>query len=309
MGVTSHLRSLQALETAVRTGSLTAAGEQLGITPAAVGQRIKALEEYLGAELLLRSRAGLRPSPALAEALPYLKQAFADLAIAADALELQRGEEVHVSCPPDFCSLWLEPRLPSFRSAFPRVRFCLNGEGDAPLRLERADCRIEFGGGGGEPLFPDYVLPIGTPLNVDRTAAMPVESRLEGFPLLHVDLYRDDSAALDWQQWIKREGLSRTAPERGMRFRRLAAALDSVLADAGFALAGVALLGDAIGKGRLAFPYPRSAGCWTAGQYRATFRADVARRAPIRAFRDWLLKEAASTRNWLAEFSGSPLPP
>lgn len=293
---------------AVRTGSLTAAGQQLGITAAAVGQRIKALEDYLGTELLLRSRAGLRPSPALAEALPHLRQAFAGLSLAADALELQRGEEVHVSAPPDFCSLWLQPRLAIFRSAFPRLRFCLNGEGDAPLRLERADCLIEFGTEGGEPLFPDYVLPIGTPRNVERTAALPIESRLEGFPLLHVDLYRDDPAGLDWKQWIERQGLSRTAPERGMRFRRLEAALDSVLADAGFAMGGVALLGEVVEEGRLAFPYPRSAGCWTAGQYRATFRHDVARRAPLRAFRDWLLEEAASTREWLTEFSGGALP-
>jgi DNA-binding transcriptional LysR family regulator len=68
----SHLRSLQALEAAIRNGSLVAAASELGISPAAVGQRIKALEDYLGVELILRGRAGLQPSKALDSALPTL---------------------------------------------------------------------------------------------------------------------------------------------------------------------------------------------------------------------------------------------
>ena len=62
----THLRALQALELALRTGSLKGAAGILAITPAAVGQRIKALEDYLGTELLVRGRAGLRATPALA---------------------------------------------------------------------------------------------------------------------------------------------------------------------------------------------------------------------------------------------------
>jgi len=46
----THLKSLQALELAVREGSLTAAAVKLGITPAAVGQRIRSLEDYLGVD-------------------------------------------------------------------------------------------------------------------------------------------------------------------------------------------------------------------------------------------------------------------
>ena len=56
MAVTTHLKSLQALELAVRTGSFKAAAETLGITPAAIGQRIRSLEDYLGTDLLVRGR-------------------------------------------------------------------------------------------------------------------------------------------------------------------------------------------------------------------------------------------------------------
>ena len=53
-----YLRSLQALDLVLQTGSLKAAAETLMITPAAVGQRIKALEDYLGIELVMRGRSG-----------------------------------------------------------------------------------------------------------------------------------------------------------------------------------------------------------------------------------------------------------
>jgi LysR family glycine cleavage system transcriptional activator len=97
MAAPNHLRGLQALELAVRYGSFTAAGDALGITPAAVGQRVKALEDYLGVELLLRGRSGIQPAPGLASALPSLRQGFRELEVAARELELQRGQEL--ACP------------------------------------------------------------------------------------------------------------------------------------------------------------------------------------------------------------------
>src|SRR5688572_1032311 len=106
----SHLKSLQALELAIRTGSFKAAADRLAITPAAVGQRVKALEDYLGIELLERGRAGVRPSPELAAALPHLASAFASLESAARELDLQRGQELHVAAASDFAELWLKPR-------------------------------------------------------------------------------------------------------------------------------------------------------------------------------------------------------
>jgi LysR family glycine cleavage system transcriptional activator len=131
-------------------------------------------------------------------------------------------------------------------------------------------------------------------------------SRLEGFPLLHVDFYKDDAAGLGWQDWTRRHALIRTAPERGIRFRRISAAIDSVLADAGFALSGVALLRGLIEEDRLALPYPVTMGSWSENSFSVTFAADWQRRAPLRAFREWLLGEARQTREWLEALALGP---
>ena len=142
MAPTTHLNSLRALEMAVREGSLQRAAAKLGITPAAVGQRIRALEKFLDTDLILRGRSGLRPTPALEGALDDLQVAFAALDRVASSLEFQRTAEIHVIADPDWAELWLLPRLSAFRSEHPNILFNINGEGDVPMRLGAAARRI-----------------------------------------------------------------------------------------------------------------------------------------------------------------------
>lgn len=306
MAAPSHLKSLQALEAALRLGSLKKAGDALAITPAAVGQRIKALEEYLGVDLLTRGRSGLAPTPTLAPALPHLRAAFQELDALSEALQLQRGQEIHVAATSDLAELWLRPKLSRFQAAHPNVAFCVNGEGDAPLRLGAVDCELTFGpkpeGALRDVLFGDFTAPISSLENCARIGGKDAMERLEGFPLLHVDVYREDPHAANWGSWIKANGLRRTAPERGVRFQRIAPAVDAVLADAGLAICGLALLRDAVEGGGIVLPFPKSTGSWTTHVYQARFRAETLLRPQVRRFRAWLLKEAEDTANWLAGY-------
>lgn len=303
MAAPAYLRSLQALELSLRLGSFAAASEALGITPAAVGQRVKALEDYLGIEVLVRARSGLMASPALSPALPHLERAFAELEAAARELELQRGHELHIAAASDFVELWLAPRLARFRSRHPNVRFCINGEGDAPLRLGRIDCEIRYGPTDDprtDTLFHDYVLPVTSPVNMMRTARLDADARLEGFPLVHVDFYKDDPAGLSWPDWVAANGVARSAPERGMRFQRITAALDAILANAGVGLIGLALLKEPLESGAVATPYPVEAGRRSEYAFVARFRADSGGRRHIQHFRQWLIEESRETSAWLS---------
>jgi LysR family transcriptional regulator, glycine cleavage system transcriptional activator len=305
----SHLKSLQALELALRLGSLQAAAHALWITPAAVGQRIKALEDYLGMDLLVRGRSGLRPTAEMSEALTHLRAAFQELDTAAAMLNLQRGDEIRLAATSDFVDLWLNPRLASFRAEHPHILFCINGEGDAPLRIGPVDCEISFGpqrrGPGDELLFRDYVLPIGSPENTRRISNVTLRDRLEGFPLLHLDLYKDDPSAPNWSNWIKAQRLRRTEPDRGIRFQRIRPTLEAVLANAGLTICGLALLAPYIDNGTLSLPFPVSTGRWTDHAFQARFRPDALLRPQVKRFRQWLVSEAAITRAWLAQRADS----
>lgn len=172
-------------------------------------------------------------------------------------------------------------------------------------------CEIYFGPVGDDRapdarraqlLFHDHVLPVTSPENERRVAALDGPTRLEGFPLLHVDFYRDDARAPKWPDWLSARGLTRTAPERGIRSQRIAPAVDAVLANAGFAMCGVVLLREAIETGRLSLPFPVDSGRRTSQAFQARFRAETLQRPQLRRFRQWLLDEAAVTRRWLEPF-------
>ena len=298
----SHLKSLQAIELALRLGSLTKAAEALSITPAAVGQRIKMVGDYLGLELVVRGRSGLQATAALAEALQHLHIAFRELERCADLLDVQKGEEIHIAAPSDFAELWLAPRLPQFRQAHPRVLFCINGEGDAPYRVGRLDCVITFGpireDGDGQVLFRDFLVPICSTENALRLHNLASLERLEGFPLLHLDLYKNDPAAIGWAEWIVGAQLQRSAPERGIRFNRVSHGLSAVMSHAGLMMCGIALVSHLVDGHQLALPYPAETGAWTSHAYQ--LRASSRRpRSQVERFHRWLTDECRKTLAWL----------
>jgi len=304
----SHLRALQALEVALRTGSLKAASEALAITPAAVGQRVKALEEYLGIDLLVRGRSGLQPTRELSSALPHLHTAFQELARVGELLELQRGHRIHLAAVSDVHALWLEPRLPQFFAKHPNIDIKVNGGTELPRPPRGADCEIFFGPVAEshqaderrcEILFFDLVAPVTSPENERRVATLGGARRLEGFPLLHVDFYRDDPLAPRWPDWLAEQHLRRSAPERGIRFRCVAPAIDAVLANAGFALCGVGLLRERIESGQLSLPFPMTSARRTSHAFQVRFRPEALQRPQVRRFRQWLLEQSAETQRWM----------
>lgn len=301
----SHLKALQALELALRLGSLQAAGSALWITPAAVGQRIKALEDYLGVDLVVRGRSGLRPTSELSGAIEHLRVAFQELDAVSTMLNLQRGDEIHIAATSDFADLWLRPRIERFRVGHPHVLFCINGEGDAPLRIGQADCEIVFGpqraDARDDMLFRDFVLPISSPENTRRISDIALRDRLEGFPLLHLDFYKEDPNAHNWAAWIKSQRLRRTEPNRGIRFQRIKPAVEAVLANAGLTICGLTLIGPQIDDGTISLPFPISTGQWTDHSFQARFRADAMLRPQVKRFREWLVDQAKATQDWLLQ--------
>ena len=298
MTAASHLKSFQALELAVRTGSLKNAADLLAITPAAVGQRIKTLEDYLGVDLVVRGRSGLKPAPALSKALPHLTRAFLELAGAAEALEFQRVNEIQIAADTDWAELWLKPRLAQFKAAYPNILFSINGEGDVPMRLGHTDIEIDFGKVQAAEnhllLFQDFLVPLGSPANTRRIANR--KNRLEGFPLLHLDFYKDDPKAFNWAKWIAAHGHHRAAPQGGIiRFQRIGPGLEAVVSDAGLMICGLALISERVDKGEICLPFPAKTGSWTSHAFQARFRRDALLRPQVQRFRDWLETQAQMT--------------
>ena len=66
------LRALQAFECFGRTGSVNAAARALGVTPGAISQQLRLLEEHLGVVLLVKDGRRAALTPAVREAMEEL---------------------------------------------------------------------------------------------------------------------------------------------------------------------------------------------------------------------------------------------
>ncbi|MDU8945366.1 LysR family transcriptional regulator [Ovoidimarina sediminis] len=304
MPATTHLRALQALEIALRRGSLTEAAREIGISPAAVGQRIRGLEDYLGTELLLRGRSGLWPTRELEAALDDLRTAFAALDRVTEKLDFQRVTEIHIVAEPDWAELWLLPRLETFRAEHPNILFCINGEGDVPVRLGAPDCRIEYGGTSGEPLYTDILMPITGPDNVRRIGDWDPVLQMQGMPLLHLEAHRRSDNHPGWVAWFETFGHRREGPDRGPHYQHARVALEAVRDNVGFLVCGLSLAARDVAEGRVVLPLPREQHLLAPEPYRLAIRPEALARPQLQRFVAWLTDEIARTVEEIAHLSG-----
>lgn len=296
MPATTHLKSLQALDLALRLGSFKAAADRMNITPAAVGQRIRALEIYLGADLLRRGRSGLRPTPELEPALGDLHAAFSALDRVTETLDFQRVSEIQVVADIDWAELWLAPRLAKFREANPHILLCVNGVGDAPFRLGPPDIRVIYGEGPDEVLFTDILLPLTGPDNLRRIAGSQPDAQMEGMPLLHLKSQLEAPDRPGWVEWFRAYGNRKAGPARGVRYPLAHLALEAARAEVGFLLCGYSLIAGDLAAGRIVPLFPTSQNLPATHPYRLRIRPDSEKRPQVRRFADWLRAEAAETR-------------
>lgn len=300
MSVASHLKSLQALEMAIRVGSLKDAADRLGITPAAVGQRIRSLEDFLGTDLLMRGRSGLKPTADLSRALADLKTAFAALDRVTEHLDFQRVTEIHIVADADWSELWLLPRLDAFKKDNPNILFCINGAGDVPMRLGAPDCRIEYGPPDkGEELFRDRLLPAVSPNNLYRIDIGDGQVSLEGMPFMHLEAQRDDDMHPGWQEWVAAFGYRNEGAERGMHYRSARLALEAVRQGVGFLVCGLSLIERDLADGAVVLLFPAHQSLVAPMPYILTVNARGSIRPQLRRFCDWLRDQALLTRNSL----------
>lgn len=300
MPVITHLKSLQALEMALRVGSLKGAAAELAITPAAVGQRIRALESFLGTDLLLRGRSGLQPTAELRSAVADLKIAFSALDRVTQTLDFQRITEIHLVADIDWAELWLAPRLPAFQKQHPNILFCINGAGDVPARIGAPDCRITLEkGNSGDILFTDVHLPVCGPDNLRRVVESDDGSHMEGMPLLHFQAQLDSADRPGWVDWFGKYGQRREGADRGIHYRHVRLALEAARQEVGFLVCGLALVEEDLKLGQLVLPFPAHQYVSAPASYRLKIREPKVIRPQLQSFCDWLRAESALTAGQL----------
>lgn len=289
------LNSLRAFEAVARHLSITQAAEELGVTPGAVSQSVKALEDYVGRALLNRTPRGLAMTDAAEAALASLSEGFDLLAEGARRLSgPERGGRLTVSVAPSFAAKWLAPRLTDLMESHPDLDLQIHASmGLADFESEGVDIAIRYGAGKwrgleSKLLLREEVTPVCAQRLGDEIGS---PSDLAKFTLIHDDSSLSDESCPDWSMWLKAAGVTNIDASRGPRFNQSNLALEAAANGRGVVLAKRALAQNDLDNGRLAAPFAMRTPIEFA--YYLVHPPGRARSRPARAFITWLTGQAA----------------
>ncbi len=145
------LNAMRVFDAAARHLSFTRAADELAVTPAAVGQQIRALEDMLGVVLFRRTSKGLELTDEASAGLPALRTGFLHFEDAVQAMQAGQSSHVYtIAAPRDLFAAWLAPRLAAFRKANPEVRYSLVGDESADFTEANLDLAVRWLEGPGE---------------------------------------------------------------------------------------------------------------------------------------------------------------
>jgi LysR family glycine cleavage system transcriptional activator len=146
------LNGLRVLDAAARHLSFTRAADELAVTPAAVGQQIRALEDTLGVVLFRRTTRGLELTPEGEAGLGALRGGFLQFEEAVRAMQAgQSSKSLTIAAPRDVTAKWLMPRLAEIAESDRELRFVLLSADDSVDFTEaNLDLAIRWGEGPGE---------------------------------------------------------------------------------------------------------------------------------------------------------------
>lgn len=286
-----QLTALRAFEAAARHLSFARAAEELHVTPAAISQQIKQLEEYLGVSLFRRGR-NLALSDSAAAALPLLSEGFDQLERAVVRLHAGNDEgPLVISLPPTFASRWLMGRLDDFQSHYPDIELHLHASRRlVDFTMEEVDIAIRFGSGNfaglhADRLMPEAIVPIAAP-SIASNIAEPAD--LLQYTLLNDDAHSWDPTFPDWDTWLSSLGVS--GKPRIRHFSDVNLVIEAATAGLGIALAWRSLVEGALRAGRLQQLFDSTLP--TNHGYHLLVPPNRLQVPKIAAFREWMLEQA-----------------
>lgn len=291
------LNALRAFDAAARHLSFKKASEELSVTPAAVSQQVRSLEEYLGVQLFRRVNRSLYLTPVAENSLSALQDGFKGFEAAVAALQVvQTDMNLKVSVSPSFASKWLVPRLGNFHDARPDIIVRVS----ASMMLvdfanEDFDIAIRYGAGNYsglyvEELLRESVAPVCSPALLEGDNPVRGLKDLKRFTLIHDDSSLDDPSCPDWHMWLKAACVSVGDGHSALHFNQSNLAIEAAIAGRGVALAKSTLAAADIKAGRLVRPFEKAQPVDFA--YYIVCPEDMLEKEKVSSFVDWLRAEA-----------------
>jgi LysR family glycine cleavage system transcriptional activator len=281
--------AIRAFEATARHLSMTAAADELCVTPSAISHQIRALEAFLDTALFEREGNRLRLTLTGAAYKGKLTGLLDQLDETTREIARPARRELRVLTTPGFAARWLVPRLD--RLAFGHeIRLRISeGAPSTDFATNEADVVVHWGdapvpGVVVEPMMASARYPVASPDFVAR-AGIVRPADLLGVTLMH------DEVGDGWAEWAEAAGVGPLDGFRGPRFPNCEIATTAAERGQGVALGYEAMVRETVACGRLVRLFdtvtlPRI--IYSVAYPEA--RAGVPR---IAAFRDWLFAEVA----------------
>jgi DNA-binding transcriptional LysR family regulator len=238
--MTSRLPSLVTLrlfDVAARHQSFTRAGQEFGLTHAAVSQRLAALQATVGYRLFVRAGRRMVPTPDAQRLLPGTRQALRLLEAIYGRPAPQPTKDSHtlvLSCTLPFASRWLVPRMARFAAAHPDIELELRPSAEVlDLRRANLDAAIRYGPGHwpgltSVHLADETVFPVASPSYKQRLRLRRPQDLQRAVLIRH--------PPQPWEPWLHQAGVELPAPPAGPLATETGLALDIAIAGGGVAL-------------------------------------------------------------------------
>ncbi|SCX22938.1 Gcv operon activator [Agrobacterium sp. DSM 25558] len=288
--------SLSLLHTFVlvgRVGRMRDVSTAMSVTPGAISQRIRQLEDRLGYRLFTRSKAGVMLNPAGQALFTSLDEAFRKIETVDQRLDRRLGKRVTVTTMGSFASSWLVPRLKDFARRYPETDVIVEAESRVvDLANEPVDLAIRHGLGDYPGLLSTWLM--APELMVVASPSLPkVDTVLSPadclrFPLLH------DADRSDWRLWFEAHGIATERDLKGPSFNDDYLLVRAAMSNQGLALIRDVYVDEELRSGQLVnvlnIRWPSKFA------YYAVTTAKVLQRPAVRNFVDWLSEQADLAR-------------
>ena len=287
------LNSLRAFEAVARRLSFSRAAEDLHVTPGAVSQQIRFLEQFLGESLFARTRRSVALTEAGMKMLPDIQAGLETLSRALGSKTASSGgHTLAISVAPSFASKWLLPRLVDFSERHPDIDLRISATvGLADFKRDKVDLAIRLGRGNypdlhAEPLFGETMAPLCSPDLLKGKGPLRKPDDLRKFRLLHDTSIPGDHEQSSWERWLSLAGAKHVAAHRGTRFSLAELAMQAAIDGAGVVLGRMVLAEGDLAKGRLIRPFKMVLPLDVS--YFLVMPKASLRRPEAQSFRDWL---------------------
>lgn len=304
MPISPNLNSLAYFEAVARTGRVSSAAQELGVSAAAVSQQLKLLEEQWGVLLFRRKNRRLRLTLDGELLFQTTAAAFRMLRGARAAVQRQRDvRQLSLRSSPSFAVRWLSPRLKHFLASNPGWGLRIDATPDfSNFETEAIDLDLRYGSGAWEGLhnsciINDLVLPMCSPGYRDRLREISPDPAVQ---LAQARLVHSAKALYQWNVWLAVHGIDRPQEFAPLSFDRSSMAIQLAREGIGVILDSATLAFEDLDRGTLV-PLSASFEVVEFPAYWVVCPPRHGNRRIVRLFSEWLTSEGQSFQGAMRE--------